>query len=553
MINYYSELKKCFKYIKPYRIKIICIFLFTFLGVLIGLLQPKLLGTIIDTITAGQYRDVIYIAILMLGINILSGLFSSASGHLLSKVGMNVVYDMKTRFYGNMIRLSMRKYDSITTGELISRYENDIFRIADILTSTVIDFVMGILTVMITIFFMFQINIVLGIVVVLFFPIGFFMEKRFTTLYRKETIKIRNNNDTYMSLFTDTIAGIREVKHMVIENLFEQKMNRMQQDFIKLFIKRNILRIFNNYSKLIVSVVLDVILLIISVKYIEIGLLTIGSYIALTDYSSKFYKSVNDVIKLYSSFSEVSVSIDRITEIEHNFLASPVKGETKNNKNIEFHGDIVFKDVNFSYHEEIKVLSNFNAVFKNNSCNLVIGQSGLGKTTILKLLLKFYPVDSGTIAINGTDIATIDEETIRKRIAYVPQNPYFFNGTIRDNILYANNDISDEEIYDIFEQVGLKELILSLPDKIESAMQEAGNNFSEGQKQRINFARAIAKGSDIYLLDEPTSSLDYKNKMDVLKIINQLSKKHTIIVISHDSDIVNTLSSSHTISLNENG
>ncbi|WP_261291144.1 ABC transporter ATP-binding protein [Paraclostridium sordellii] len=187
------------------------------------------------------------------------------------------------------------------------------------------------------------------------------------------------------------------------------------------------------------------------------------------------------------------------------------------------------------------MLEGFNAEFHKSKINILLGDSGLGKSTIFKLILRFYELQDGSILIGKLNI---------KNIAYVPQNPYFFNVSIYDNIRYANPQISYGEVNNILKMVNLYDFISSLPQGIEMVMQESGDNFSEGQKQRLNIARAIAKNPQIYLFDEPTSALDQENRNGILNIIHRLSSEKTVIMITHDREVSNIFDNSNVIEIN---
>ncbi|WP_261290995.1 ATP-binding cassette domain-containing protein [Paraclostridium sordellii] len=196
------------------------------------------------------------------------------------------------------------------------------------------------------------------------------------------------------------------------------------------------------------------------------------------------------------------------------------------------------------------MLEGFNAEFHKSKINILLGDSGLGKSTIFKLILRFYELQDGSILIGKLNIKNIPQDYIRKNIAYVPQNPYFFNVSIYDNIRYANPQISYGEVNNIFKMVNLYDFISSLPQGIETVMQESGDNFSEGQKQRLNIARAIAKNPQIYLFDEPTSALDQENRNGILNIIHRLSSEKTVIMITHDREVSNIFDNSNVIEIN---
>ncbi|WP_081010027.1 ATP-binding cassette domain-containing protein [Paraclostridium sordellii] len=242
--------------------------------------------------------------------------------------------------------------------------------------------------------------------------------------------------------------------------------------------------------------------------------------------------------------------MDRLDKVNSNFKHNYDKKHLNlDNTNI-FKNSLIFENVNFKYNDDSPILEGFNAEFHKSKINILLGDSGLGKSTIFKLILRFYELQDGSILIGKLNIKNIPQDYIRKNIAYVPQNPYFFNVSIYDNIRYANPQISYGEVNNILKMVNLYDFISSLPQGIETVMQESGDNFSEGQKQRLNIARAIAKNPQIYLFDEPTSALDQENRNGILNIIHRLSSEKTVIMITHDREVSNIFDNSNVIEIN---
>lgn len=266
--------------------------------------------------------------------------------------------------------------------------------------------------------------------------------------------------------------------------------------------------------------------------------MTIGAYVAFSTYSTRFYNSLYNISEYYSSWKEAKISINRIEDFFDEMQFNHEDHE--NNEYIDLDvldGDIILKNINFTYDRNI-ILQDFSCRFEGGKCNLLIGQSGLGKTTICKLLLRFYEVEKGKIKIGDLELGQINKYQLRENIAYIAQTAVFFSGTIKENLLFANANVDNQEIIKTLKMVGLYDYINSLPLGMETVMSEAGNNFSEGQKQRLNIARGILKRPKIYIFDEPTSALDSKNREGIVKLIEQIMDKKTVIIITHDTYII---------------
>lgn len=546
----FKKLQKVFIYISNHKILIFMTLIITFLAMLTGLLQPMILGQIIDLITKGKFNILLMYIIFICFIELFSALLTHISSFLMTKVSIRVSTELKTDFYNNMIDLSYAEFNDIQSGNLLTRYETDISNLSDFLATHFVSFIMNFFGFIIILCFSLYINIVLTCIVILFLPISFLIERYFSTKQKNKIHKIRIKNDEYLTLFSETINGISDIKHLVIENFFKDKMKSFQLRFMKGVIDLNFIRNLGGVAKKTSFIILELVMLMVGIKYISVGLLTIGSFIALTNYSARLSNSISSIIQTYGYYKEATVSIDRLDEVNSNFKHNYDKKHLNlDNTNI-FKNSLIFENVNFKYNDDSPILEGFNAEFHKSKINILLGDSGLGKSTIFKLILRFYELQDGSILIGKLNIKNIPQDYIRKNIAYVPQNPYFFNVSIYDNIRYANPQISYGEVNNIFKMVNLYDFISSLPQGIETVMQESGDNFSEGQKQRLNIARAIAKNPQIYLFDEPTSALDQENRNGILNIIHRLSSEKTVIMITHDREVSNIFDNSNVIEIN---
>ena len=546
----FKKLQKVFIYISNHKILIFMTLIITFLAMLTGLLQPMILGQIIDLITKGKFNILLMYIIFICFIELFSALLTHISSFLMTKVSIRVSTELKTDFYNNMIDLSYAEFNDIQSGNLLTRYETDISNLSDFLATHFVSFIMNFFGFIIILCFSLYINIVLTCIVILFLPISFLIERYFSTKQKNKIHKIRIKNDEYLTLFSETINGISDIKHLVIENFFKDKMKSFQLRFMKGVIDLNFIRNLGGVAKKTSFIILELVMLMVGIKYISVGLLTIGSFIALTNYSARLSNSISSIIQTYGYYKEATVSIDRLDEVNSNFKHNYDKKHLNlDNTNI-FKNSLIFENVNFKYNDDSPILEGFNAEFHKSKINILLGDSGLGKSTIFKLILRFYELQDGSILIGKLNIKSIPQDYIRKNIAYVPQNPYFFNVSIYDNIRYANPQISYGEVNNILKMVNLYDFISSLPQGIETVMQESGDNFSEGQKQRLNIARAIAKNPQIYLFDEPTSALDQENRNGILNIIHRLSSEKTVIMITHDREVSNIFDNSNVIEIN---
>lgn len=535
------KLKKIFSFISIYRMHLLIILSISFSGMFFELLQPKLLGDIIDHIGNNMFGDIGIIVVLMCLAELVSSLLTYLSTFLMTKVGINVSTELKTKFYNNMIELPSYKLDAMQSGNLLTRYETDINNLSDFLSSYLVSFIMNFFSFLIILYFSFSINIILTCIVIIFLPISLYIERLFSGKLKKNIRELRCMNDEYLTLFTETIKGNSDIKLLRAEKFFIYKMEKFQIFYKDSVTKLNLTRNLGSFIKKSIFVFLELVMLFVGIKYIKFGVLTIGNFIAFSNYSARLNNSISQIIRVYGSFNETTVSIERIEEVNNSFIHFDKNNDKEDNKKVDssiFKEIIVFKDVSFEYNKNNPVFNNLNIIFKPTLLNIILGDSGLGKSTLFKLIVKLYEPQSGSIYFGGTNIKDISSSIIRRNVAYVPQSPYFFNVSIKENMKYANADITIDEIYHILKMVNLYEFILTLPCGIDTIMKEAGSNLSEGQKQRLNIARAIAQKPQIFLFDEPTSALDVENRSEILQIIQNLSTRNTVIMITHDREII---------------
>ncbi len=531
------KLKKLLRYTSKQKFQILLIMIVTFGGMLCELLQPKFLGQIIDFVGNKYFDRVMIVIVWMCLAELSSSLLTYLSTFLMTKVGIKVSAQLKTDFYNNMVMLPSPKFDTMQSGNLLTRYETDISNLSDFLASHFVTFIMNFFSLLTILYFSLSINIVLTIIVILFLPISLYIERVFSNNLKKNISKLRNMNDEYLTLFNETIKGINDVKHLNVEEFFKSKMRKFQIAFMNALIKLNLIRNSGSFLKRAIFIILEFVTLIVGVRYMKLGLLTIGSFIAFSNYAARLNNAISAVIRVYGYFNEVTVSIDRIEEINSKFSVA----EEEPYQHTEYtvlKNTIKFDSVSFHYNDSSHVFENLSISFTPEYLNIVVGDSGLGKSTIFKLILRMYESQSGSIYFGDTNINKLSPYFLRQNIAYAPHNPYFFNVSIAENIRYANPKLTNEEVINILCKVNLSDFISTLPNGIDTIMQEAGGNFSEGQKQRLNIARAIAKKPQIFLFDEPTSALDKENRDDILQIIQQLSINSTVIMITHDREVI---------------
>lgn len=524
-------LKRCLVYIKPYKKKF-SVFMLSILTVIVfGIIQPLIWGKILQCLAEKDYKaiyiNLIYIVILLL----LKTIVEFIKSYSESQLNNNLVYDLKADMYYKILNLPMKVFDNTSIGDLISRLQGDVFALANIITNQLVNAILDILRILIVGIAIFKINIMLSLIVLGAFPFSYLIFVMFGKKLRKENEKVKKLNDKYFSLIQQSLLGIKHIKTFGAKNNNYKNFNNISGSMRDKQIDISLLEIMSFTFSNIVNFIDEFIVILVGIYLIYKQKLSIQYFVAFISYSGQFSNSLSSITRLNSSIQQALVSLERIFGLIDNFTFAI---ETFGNKEIgELNRNVEFKNVSFSYEESKKILQNINFTIPKNKFIAVVGKNGCGKTTIFNLLLGLYKIDEGEILIDGININDLSEDSLRKNISVVHQQPFLFNLSINENMRMAVDDASNEEIEKVCKQVFIHEYIMSLENKYDTVIAEEGSNLSGGQKQRLALAMCILRKAPIILLDEATSALDTESRYFVRKSINHISKSTTVIIITH--------------------
>lgn len=542
-------IKRAITYLKPYRIKFFITFICILFVILFSLIQPLMWATLITDIFNKRYTNIVLNVSAIIVLYIIQIILSFIETYLFTSIDSNIVYDLKNDMYKSILELPSKAFDEIRVGEFISRLQNDTSSLANIITEKFLNCVINVLKVIIIGILVFNINFILAVTVVLFFPLSYFIFIKYGKILREKNRKLKSLNDRYISNVQETILGIKEIKSLGISS--------------------ERLDIFSNFSNIIKLKIIDIgktnafsqslsqatrfisqsAVLIIGIYFIFKNQLSIALFIAFCDYSAQFSNSIIGITTLNSDIQQSLASLERIFKLMDNFSYSKENfGVNKINS-----GSLVivkFEKVSFSYNGNMKILENISFTIPQNKKIAIIGPSGSGKTTIFNLLLNLYKPNSGSIKMDNIDISDISEESLKSYISIVRQEPFLFNVSIKENLLMANSKATICQIEDVCKKAYIHDYIMTLPNKYETIVGENSINFSCGQKQRLAIARSLLKDSKIILLDEATSALDSESQNFIKKSVDGISKDRTVVIIAHR---LSTIIDAHEIIVINNG
>ncbi|MGN7762109.1 ABC transporter ATP-binding protein [Paenibacillus sp. 22594] len=524
--------KKTSKYIKKHQTTYSLNLVLVIVSVILNLVQPLIWANTIVSIFKSEFIEVYKYCAFMVGFYFLQALVNYVQSLLASHLSEEITFDLKSEMYHKLMGLPMKAFDDTPAGELISRLQYDPEAVADIVINKFTLLLVNILKFLTVIVIMFYLHIELTLVTLTLVPFSiglFFFSGR---LMRKQMMAISVLKDKFFSHIQESFTGIKTIKGLNIQEVRKLEFNNILNILKKKSITtRNYSALSQNISQFFMFCTQVAIILTGSLFVLKYKTLNIAFFLAFNNYSSQFTSSVMEIMGLNSSLQQMAVSIQRILHLQENF---DLKEETSGDIHKILTGRVKFINVSFAYDIRTPVFKNINVEIYPNSMNVIIGPSGGGKTTFLNLLLRFYQPSSGLIEIDDIDIDDLSVLTIGEGISIVAQDSFFFNETILNNLLLVNADASLEEVYMICAQAHIHDFIITLPEGYSTVIGDGGSNLSGGQRQRLAVARALLKKSKILLFDEPTSSLDRESQQFINEIMLNLSREHTVIVITHN-------------------
>jgi len=470
---------------------------------------------------------VLTIGFLLLG---LTQIFISAiRQHLLLYLSQKIDIPLLLGYFKHVYRLPMKFFASRKVGDILTRF-SDAFTIKDILTSVSLSLIIDIILAAVSAVILPIMNRPLFMVVLVLTAINAILVYIFKQPYKKINIEQMEAESRLNSTIIESLKGIETIKMQVAE---DKTMERLESEYIrnlKIAFKEGVLSNVQGSVASVVSNIGNLVLMYLGARMVIDGDITLGSLMAFTSLSGYFMDPIGRFIGLQVSIQEASISLKRISEIYE------VEKEQERDHCIKIDnidGDIELNNLTFKYGSRAPVLKDVTIKIPKGKKVALVGESGSGKTTISKLLLRYYVPEEGKINIGGYDIEELDIYSLRKNIAYVPQNVELFSGTIRENVTLGTEGANYEDVKIACENAGCKSFIEKLPGKYDTFLEEAGGGISGGERQRLALARAFIKKSDFLILDEATSNLDFISEAKIYDTLFVKGRDKTMLIIAH--------------------
>lgn len=526
-----SMLKRFVHYYKPHKKIFILDLIASFLVAAIGIGYPIITNMLMkDFIPNNNVNGIIIASIILLVIYLVRMLlryFIQYYGHVM---GVKMQAEMRKDMFDKLEKLPYSYYDNHETGKIMSRMTNDLFEISELAHHGPENIFIASITIISSFVYLMILNWILGLICFGMLPILLVI-----SLYFRRKMKIAMTNSKIAiakvnASIESSITGIRVTKAYTNAKTEAKKFDVYNEEFVNARSESfgAMARFFS--SSQFITDAFNVLIILGGGLFIYYKIMEVSDLTTFIVSISLFISPVHQVIQFSEQFINGTTGFKRFIEI----MDEPEENEYQGDKILEnVKGDISFKDVTFSYNDSQTILNHISFDIKQGENIALIGPTGGGKTTICHLIPRFYNITSGEIKIDNQNINDFTLESLRKNIGIVQQDVFLFNGTIKENILYGNENATDEQVIEASKKANIYEYICSLEDGFDTIVGERGVKLSGGQKQRISIARVFLKDPKILILDEATSALDNTTELLIQNSLNELSKGRTTIIVAH--------------------
>lgn len=552
--DFKGTMKKLVVYLDVYRISIIIVFIFAAASAVFAIVGPKILGNATTKLFEGimgkisgtgsgiDFDYIRRIILILVGLYLLSAFFSYIQGWIMSGVSMKVSYNLRKEISHKINRMPLKYFDKTNHGEVLSRVTNDVDTISQTLNQSMTQIITSVTTVIGVLIMMFSINWMMTLVALCIIPVSMilimFVIKRSQKYFKEQQAVLGHVNGHVEEMYGGhTIMKVFNGEKKSIEK-FDEFNNKLYGSAWK--------------SQFLTGMMMPIMSIVGNIGYVAVCVLggylaakraiEIGDIQAFIQYVRSFTQPITQLAQISNILQQTAACAERVFEFlaeeeEVPEASSPVKVE-----NVK--GSVEFKSVHFGYNADKTIINNFSASIKPGQKVAIVGPTGAGKTTIVKLLMRFYDVSDGAILVDGHDIREFTRGDLRSMFGMVLQDTWLYNGTIEENIRYGRLDATDEEVIEAAKAAHAHGFVRTLPDGYNMVLNEEASNVSQGQKQLLTIARAILKDPKILILDEATSSVDTRTEMQIQKAMNNLMQNRTSFIIAHrlstirDADLI---------------
>ena len=525
-----SLLVRILSYLKPYWVQFLFVFIAIILSAIIGLFPSIVTGKIVDeALTGRKMKQLIQLLLIAFATLTASQVIGVLESYINAWISTRIIFDMKNQMYRHLSGMPHSFFTTEKQGDIITRMNTDISGVSSVISGTLSSIVSNVATVVTTLVALFTMNWKLALVGIVVIPMLVLPTKTVGKTRWKLATKSQAKNDEMNQLINETlsVSGSMLVKLFTREEKEYEKFVKVNEEVTKLSLKESrsgkwfmvVMGMFTQIGPLLIYFA-GGFLIIYRGDNLSVG--TITAMVALIN---RLYRPVQSLMNISVDFTRSLALFTRIFDYfdRKNDIVSPENGQTPEVAN----KDICFNHVEFSYSEDVPLLKDIHFTVPGGQMFAIVGPSGSGKSTVVNLIPRLYDVKGGSVSVNGVDVRDFDLRYLRDNIGVVTQETYLFNGTIRENLLYAKDDATDEEIEAACKTANIHDFIMNQPDGYNTMVGNRGLKLSGGEKQRISIARVILKNPNILILDEATSALDSISENSIQDALEVLMKGRT--------------------------
>jgi len=492
---------------------------------------PVLVRMAIDHgVAIGDWYTSLFYGLLILGAVGLGGLASFIGRYMLAKLAQDTVYDLRVEAFQSLMRQPLAYYNRVLTGQLISRLTNDTERVTRFLSFRLRMLIYSIFLIVISIYYMYTMSLILTFIAFAAMIATVFINSLYARKVRPSFDRVRHQTGALASIASGALSGVKTVKGLAIEPIIMNRFRRENDEYYDASLEATKLTALYGDSSLLILALAMTGILYFGGQGILGGVITVGILAAFLTYMLTLSWPLYALGFILGDIERAVSAAKRVFEVIDN---SPDSLDPPNALELEeISGDIVVKDIHFSYQEGKPILKGVSLKVRKGEKILIVGPPGSGKSTLLRLIARLYEPDKGGIYLDGIDINRLKSRTLRRYIAYVPQEPFIFNRSIRENILLGKPDASLDEIIKAAKIAKIHDMIVKLPRGYDTLVGERGITLSGGQRQRIALARVLLGDPKILLLDDPVSNLDAETEEALVNDLEKILENRTVIMVS---------------------
>lgn len=540
--DFKGSLKKLIAYIGKYKIAVAIVMIAAVISTVFSVVGPKVMGKATTELAAGLMRKVqgtgaidfdkiLHILLITLALYLCSAAFTFIQGWIMSGVTQNVCYNMRREISEKINRMPMKYFESRTYGEVLSRITNDVDTLGQGLNQSITQIIHSVATIVGVLIMMLSISPLMTLIALVLLPIS--------VILMSVVVKISQKHFRTQQKYLGHING--QVEENFAGHLIIKAFNK-EEDVVKTFDETNAVLYESAWKSQFLSGLMHPLMSFVgNLGYAGVaisggllairGTVTIGEIQAFIQYVKNFTQPIQQMAQVLNQVQSMTAAAERVFE----FLEEEEEEQTVENASslAGAQGAVKFDHVRFGYDENQVVIKDFNADIKPGQKVAIVGPTGAGKTTIVKLLMRFYDVNSGSITLDGNDVRTFNRRELRDYFGMVLQDTWLFKGSIMENIRYGRLDATDEEVIEAAKAAYADHFIRTLPKGYNMELNEEASNVSQGQKQLITIARAILADNPVLILDEATSSVDTRTEARIQSAMDNLMHGRTSFIIAH--------------------